>query len=792
VLVGLMLVMGGLAFTAFTGATPAYAASPADGKAYIVNAYVDTVSIFDTTTNTVVTTVPVGSFPYDLAVTPDGTRVYVANGGSSDVSVIDTATNTVMATVPVGAFPDDVAVTPDGTRVYVPNGSDNNVSVIETATNTVVATVLVGSGPVNVAITRDGTRAYVSNTASGDVSVINTVTNTVVATAPGTPNGGDLVVTPDGTRVYLQSGASLAVIDTATNTVVTTFSAAGVRLALTPDGTRLYGTNGDDHTDVIDTATNTVVATIPGGNGAFGVAVSPDGTRAYVGNTGDYSVLVIDTATNTVATNTGQSSVDSPFGIAMIPPAPPTNVTPPSGPTTFSVSDLSVNEGNAGTTAATFTVTRSGNASGPSTVKYKTSGGTATAGTDYSGPVPLTDLSFASGETSKPVTVGVTGDNLPEKDETFNLALSAPTGAVIADATATATIVNDDGEADLAVDSVTVPEGNAGTTAATFTITRSGTTTGTSTATYRTNGGTAAAGTDYTPIAPTIVTFNPGETTKTVAVDVAGDLTAENNETFNLVLSLPSVGTVLADASGVGTIVDDEGPVTAGPATFVSVNNLSVAEGASGTTAATFTVTRSGTTTGASSVKVKTGGGTATAGTDYTAVPLTVVNFAAGDTSQPVTVNVAGDNLPEKDETFNLMLSVPTGATIADGSATATIRNDDGSAYLTVGNVSVNEGNTGTTTATFTLTRSGNTNGSSTLKYKTTDGTAKATDDYSAVGLTPVTFAAGETTKTVSVDVTGDTAVEKNETFNLVLSASVGATLSDASGAATIVNDDTV
>ena len=81
------------------------------------------------------------------------TRAYVTNGGDNTVSVIDTATNTVVATIPVGQFPFGVAITPDGTRAYVPNAGDNTVSVINTATNTVVATVPVGGGPFGVAIT---------------------------------------------------------------------------------------------------------------------------------------------------------------------------------------------------------------------------------------------------------------------------------------------------------------------------------------------------------------------------------------------------------------------------------------------------------------------------------------------------------------------------------------------------------------------------------------------------------------------------------------------------------------
>jgi hypothetical protein len=502
------------------------------------------------------------------------------------------------------------------------------------------------------------------------------------------------------------------------------------------------------------------------------VSLNANGSFIYTPDTG---FTGSDTFTYTVADNQGGSDT----GLVTI------AVNPPPGPTTLTVGDLWFAEGNTGTTAATFTVTRSGDDSGSSTVKYKTSGGTATAGTDYSGPVPLSTLSFGPLETTKTVTVDVAGDTAPEKDETFNLVLSAPTGAVIGDASATATIVNDDGSAFLAVDSLTVNEGGT----AAFTITRSGNTDGTSTAKYRTNGGTAVPGTDYSSVALTDVTFGPGQSTATVNVATTSDATDEKNETFNLVLSVPSAGTVLADASGAATIVDDDGPVTAGPSTYLSVGNVLVTEGNSGTTAATFTVTRSN-TSGAPTVKVRTSGGTATAGTDYTSVPLTVVSFAPGEATTTVSVDVAGDNVPEKDETFNLMLSAATGATIADASATATILNDDAPAYLTVGNVSVTEGNGGTTTATFTITRSGNLNGESTVKYKTSGGTAIAGTDYTAVALNSVTFAAGETTKTVSVDVTGDTTLEKNETFNLVLSAATGATISDASGSATIVNDD--
>ena len=91
--------------------------------AYVTNSEDNTVSVIDTATNTVTATVPVGSYPWGVAVSPDGTKVYVANEGSNTVSVIDTATNTVTATVDVGINPLGVAVSPDGTKVYVTNSN---------------------------------------------------------------------------------------------------------------------------------------------------------------------------------------------------------------------------------------------------------------------------------------------------------------------------------------------------------------------------------------------------------------------------------------------------------------------------------------------------------------------------------------------------------------------------------------------------------------------------------------------------------------------------------------------
>ncbi|MCA1683929.1 MAG: hypothetical protein LC708_02205, partial [Actinobacteria bacterium] len=468
------------------------------------------------------------------------------------------------------------------------------------------------------------------------------------------------------------------------------------------------------------------------------------------------------------------------------------------GPAEFTVADGRVNEGHSGTSTATFVVTRSGDDRKVSTVKYNTTDGTATAGTDYVGVTTLTTLTFNPGIVSQPVAITVKGDTLPEKDETFNLVLSAATGGTLADTTGTTTIVNDDAPAYLSVADIVVNEGNSGTTAATFTVARSGNTSAVSTVKYNTSAGAtnpATAGTDYAAITTlTTLTFNPGDTTKTVSTTVTGDTADEPNETFTLALS-GAVGATVSDTEATATIVDNEGTAVAGPATWLIIGDISVTEGNSGPTAATFTVTRSGNTSAAGTVTYVTGGGTATGGgTDYTSIPAgTVLNFTAGQASATVTTNVTGDTLPEAAETFKVTLSAPTtGTVLSDKAATATIVNDDGAAYLTVANISGNEGNSGTIPFTFTITRSGNTSATSTVKVTTSGGTATGGGaDYTSVAAgTLVSFGAGATSKTVVVNVIGDTTVEAKETFDLVMSSEVGATISDTTGTATIVNDD--
>nr|WP_230583988.1 putative Ig domain-containing protein [Xanthomonas arboricola] len=224
----------------------------------------------------------------------------------------------------------------------------------------------------------------------------------------------------------------------------------------------------------------------------------------------------------------------------------------------------------------------------------------------------------------------------------------------------------------------------------------------------------------------------------------------------------------------------------------LSINNVSVNEGNAGTTNATFTVSLSQPAgSGGVSFDIATADGTATAGVDYVASSLTGQTIPAGSSSATFTVLVNGDTLSEPNETFFVNVSNVTGASVGDGQGQGTIVNDDALPALSIDDVSVNEGNSGTTTATFTVSLSAASGQTVSVNYITADGTATAGSDYAARSGT-LTFAPGVTAQGVAITVNGDTAVEPNETFSVGLSGASNASIARATGTGTIVNDDVV
>jgi glucose/arabinose dehydrogenase len=559
------------------------------------------------------------------------------------------------------------------------------------------------------------------------------------------------------------------------------------------------------------------------------------------------------------------------------------------GTLSFSAANYTVNE-NQGT--ATITVTRTGGSSGGVTVNYATADGTATAGSDYT--TVSGTLTFADGETTKTFTVPIIDDTAVENAETVTLTLSTPTGgaALGSPASATLTINSDDAtnqpvtvtyqqgvngyagttDADISTQYADFTGGN-GTTNITgdqlgvYQLTGTGgytaeglirfdnlgiasnpTTHATVTAATLTLGvdnweanpvirgyylaapWTTASGTDLgwlhrgtgqdwdTPgalgqgadvvagksfVIPGITAT--GQQTVTINLDPAvvqswiDNPTSDQgvllvNETTGAVVRIDSSEhATVAFRPKLGITYTVSSSTTPQPGTLQFSNAAYSVNENAGT--ATVTVTRTGGTDGPVSVNYATSNGSATAGGDYTAVSGTLT-FADGETTKTFTIPILNDSLVETDETVNLVLSSPTGgATLGSPAAAAlTIVSDDvppPPATLQFSGATYGVSESGPT-ATITVTRTGGSSGAVSVNYATSNGTATAGSDYTAASGT-LNLADGETSKTFTVPITNDTAVEGDETVNLTLSNPTGgATLGGQSTATLTIQDDDV
>jgi hypothetical protein len=230
-----------------------------------------------------------------------------------------------------------------------------------------------------------------------------------------------------------------------------------------------------------------------------------------------------------------------------LPPQPP----PPS----IAISDVTVTEGNTGTANATFTLTLSFASTVAVLVHYDTADITAAAGSDYT--AASGDVIIPAGQTSRTFTVAVKGDRLAEATETFAVNLSAPINGTISDGQGIGTIIDD--EPRISISDVTKKEGNdKKTTLFTFTVTLSAAYDQAVTMSYSTVNGTATTGNnDYVAKTGTL-TFAPGETTKTITIEVKGDRNKEANETFYLDLFDCSSNSLFTKNRGIGTILNDD------------------------------------------------------------------------------------------------------------------------------------------------------------------------------------------------------------------------------------------
>jgi len=442
----------------------------------------------------------------------------------------------------------------------------------------------------------------------------------------------------------------------------------------------------------------------------------------------------------------------------------------------LTIDNVTSPEGDSGTGPFTFTVTLAPSSAQTVTVNYATQNNSAQAPADYTATSGT--LTFLPGQTTQTLTVDVQGDTTWEGLENFFVNLSSPVSATIADSQGVGFIQNDD--VTVSIGDATVPEGDAGTVALVFNVTLSAPKNNlTLTVDYTTQNNSAQAPADYTATSGT-VTFLPGETAKTVTVYANGDTTWEGLENFFVNLS-NVVNCSLGDAQGVGSIQNDD--VT------VSIGDVTMMEGNGGTTAFDFAVTLSAPKDNLTlMVSYATANNSAQAPSDYAATSG-VVTFLPGVTSQTVTVQVAADLALESLENFYVNLSNAVNCSLGDAQGLGFIQNDDVQGSLSIDDLSYPEGSGGQTPFAFTVTLSPPSASTVTVQFATANGTAIAGQDYVS-GSGTVTFAAGETTKLVTVNVIADTLEECDETFVVNLSNAFGAPISDAQATGTIEDDE--
>ena len=448
----------------------------------------------------------------------------------------------------------------------------------------------------------------------------------------------------------------------------------------------------------------------------------------------------------------------------------------------LSINDASVLEGS-GTTSLIFTVTLSQASSSDVYFGYQTINGTAsTSDNDYVSACSLGKI--AHGQTTATITIQINGDSKAESDEYFYVDLITANGATIADGRGKGTILNDDGtQPTVNINDVTHLEGDSGTTRYDFTVSLTHAATTDVKVYYHTSDGTAGwqePENDYQHINDNLIYINRGDTTATITVYVRGDTTIEPDEYFTVDIS-KVVGADCNRITGYGIIENDDGLPT------LSIADSSVAEAAG---PAVFTVTLSEPSAKDVSVDYATSDDSAQTGNDdYVCTSGTLV-IPAGSRIGQISVTILNDSKAEADEQLCIDLSNASRATISKSHGIGTIQNDD-VPTLSIDDVTLLEGNSGSRYFTFTVGMSGvNTYGAG-VNYTTADGTAVAANgDYEAVSGT-LSWAPGNTSpKTLSVVIFGDATVEPDEAFYVNLSGANGATISDGQGIGTIQDDD--
>lgn len=390
-------------------------------------------------------------------------------------------------------------------------------------------------------------------------------------------------------------------------------------------------------------------------------------------------------------------------------------------------------------------------------------------------------LVFQPGQTLKTIQVPLIDDATTEAVEHFDVTLFSATGAVIPRASTPVFLYDNDGTAGTPAIRVSDPVVDESAQTARFFVSLSRPSSGGVTVNYATADDSALAGSDYRAATGTLA-FAPGETVKTVIVKLLDDGQAETDEFFRLALSNPS-GATLADGAGTATIGANDAPAASAPR--VSVQALTVGEGDG---YAPVVIQLSAPSTNEVRISYQTDNVTAEYNRDHHYLRETLI-FAPGETTKLVQVPLIDDSVAEPEQLFYVNLYSPVNASVPRQFTPVVIVDNDGTSGTPAISVSDPVVDESAQAARFVVTLDKPSTAPVTLAWSTADADAVAGADYRAASGT-LSFAPGEVTQTVVIDIVDDAQAETDEFFQLQLAAPSGATLADAVGQALIGRSD--
>ncbi|MFN8439155.1 MAG: Calx-beta domain-containing protein [Caldilineaceae bacterium] len=413
----------------------------------------------------------------------------------------------------------------------------------------------------------------------------------------------------------------------------------------------------------------------------------------------------------------------------------------------------------------------------PITGTLSTSNGAAIASSDYTALISK-PFTLTAGVTETLVSLAILDDALDENDENINITLNSANNATIATSAAIAVILDDDPAPNVTIANSSAVEASD---LMTFTVSLSARSALNVTGVVSTSGDSASSNGDFVALNNQPFTIPAGATSTVISVTINDDGTDEYNELFSLSLS-NLVNGQGANTTAIGTIVDDDQPAT------VSLSSATAVESAQ---VVTFSVTISPASGKEIQLLLNTVDDSAFAGQDYTQQSNKLITIAAGVTNQTISIPINNDNNDELDETFKLNVSVvdATAALLATTTVTGTITDDDPPPTVTVADVTASE----TSDAlVFTIRLSAASSFTITGTIDTSNGTATAGADYTALNSYPFAFTIGSAQTSISVTLENDYLSESTESFTFTIASISGASLQDGVAIGTISDDDSV